>query len=63
MDGSDRRADPKRLCGEPWLEQQLFIESEMALFLECRLTCVQNMLDTADIVREAINEMVRRRVR
>ena len=39
---------------EPWLEQQLFIESEMALFLECRVRCAQNPLDRADIVREAI---------
>jgi len=35
MHGSNRSADPKRLCGEPWLELQLFNESEMALFHEC----------------------------
>ena len=44
------RMDYERALG--W-NSRLFIESEMALFLECRLTCVQNMLDTADIVREA----------
>jgi len=29
-------------------------ESEMALFFECMLLCAQKVLDTADIVREAI---------
>ena len=46
--------DPQGLRASLWLEQQLFIESEMALFFERRLKCPQNMLDTADIVREAI---------
>jgi hypothetical protein len=32
----------------------LFIESEMALFSECSLECASKLLDTADIVREAI---------
>jgi hypothetical protein len=36
------------------LEQHFFIESEMALFSECRLKCAQNLVDRADIVREAI---------
>jgi len=31
-----------------------FNESEMALFHECMLKCAQKLLDTADIVREAI---------
>ena len=31
-----------------------FDESEMALFFECMLRCVQKLLDTADIVREAM---------
>jgi hypothetical protein len=31
-----------------------FNESEMALFYECILKCAQKLLDTADIVREAI---------
>jgi hypothetical protein len=30
------------------------MESEMALFYECMLQCAQQLLDTADIVREAI---------
>lgn len=46
--------DPQGLRASLGWNSRLFIESEMALFLECRLTCVQNMLDTADIVREAI---------
>jgi uncharacterized metal-binding protein len=29
------------------------MESEMALFYECMLQCAQQLLDTADIVREA----------
>ena len=32
----------------------IFIESEMALFSECSLKCARKVLDTADIVREAI---------
>jgi hypothetical protein len=31
-----------------------FNESEMALFYECMLKCARKLLDTADIVREAI---------
>ena len=46
--------DPQGLRASLWLERQLFLESEMALFFECRLKCAENMLDTADIVREAI---------
>ena len=37
-----------------WLECSFFFETEMALFSECRLNCAQNLLDTADIVREGI---------
>src|SRR5690242_1358606 len=37
-----------------WLEQHFFIESDMALFSECRLKCAQNPIDRADKVREAI---------
>jgi hypothetical protein len=29
-------------------------ESEMALFYECMLQCAQKLLDTADIVRDAM---------
>ena len=57
MHGSKRRADPKRLWGEPWLEQQLFNESEMALFSECRLKCAQNLL-TPPTSSEAIYHQV-----
>jgi hypothetical protein len=32
----------------------ILIESEMALFYECMRECAQKLLDTADIVREAI---------
>jgi hypothetical protein len=31
-----------------------FIESEMALFYECTPKCAPKLLDTADIVRDAI---------
>jgi len=37
-----------------WLERQPFNESEMALFSECMLECARKVLDTADIVRDAI---------
>ena len=46
--------DPHGLRASLWLEQHFFIESEMALFSECRLKCAQNLVDRADIVREAI---------
>jgi len=36
-----------------------FNESEMALFFECMLRCVQKVLDTADIVREAMLRQLR----
>jgi hypothetical protein len=52
MDGSDRVPDPHGLRASLWLEQHFFIESEMALFSECRLKCAQNLVDRADIVRE-----------
>jgi uncharacterized metal-binding protein len=31
-----------------------FHESEMALFYECMLKCARKLLDTADIVRDAM---------
>src|ERR1039458_974633 len=37
-----------------WLDRHIFNESEMALFFECMPLCAQKVLDTADIVREAI---------
>jgi hypothetical protein len=36
------------------LDRHFFNESEMALFSECMLQCARKVLDTADIVREAI---------
>jgi hypothetical protein len=44
------RSDYERALG--WISNS--IESEMALFSECRLKCAQNTLDIADIVREGI---------
>ncbi|MFZ0198453.1 MAG: hypothetical protein WAL05_04580, partial [Candidatus Sulfotelmatobacter sp.] len=35
-------------------KRQTINESEMALFSECSLKCVRKLLDTADIVRDAI---------
>jgi hypothetical protein len=40
-------------AGFGWI-RHTFNESEMALFFECMLLCAQKVLDTADIVREAI---------
>ena len=54
MHGSDRVPDLKRLRCEPWLERHYFNYSEMALLFECTARCVPILLDTADIVREAI---------
>jgi hypothetical protein len=42
--------DYERACG--WYDH--FNKSEMALFSECTERYAQNMLDTADIVREAM---------
>ena len=36
------------------MDGHIFNESEMALFFECMLLCAQKLLDTADIVREAM---------
>jgi hypothetical protein len=38
-----------------WSKCNSFNESEMALFYECMLKCARKLLDTADIVREAIS--------
>ena len=54
MHGSNRLFDLndyKRALG--WKRQALN-ESEMALFSECGGWCAQNLLDTTDIVREAM---------
>jgi hypothetical protein len=42
------------------LERQPFNESEMALFSEGMLECARKVLDTADIVREAISQQLQR---
>jgi len=44
----------KTITSEPGLDTALFIESKMALFSECSLECASKLLDTADIVRDAI---------
>ena len=36
------------------MDRHFFSESEMALFIECRLKCAQKLFDTVDIVREAM---------
>ena len=38
-----------------------FHESEMALFYECMLQCARKLLDTADIVREAMFQQLEHR--
>ena len=59
MHGADRESDLKndyeRACG--WYGH--FNKSEMALFSECTDRYAQKLLDTADIVREAIYRQVR----
>src|SRR5450432_510830 len=45
----------KWITSEPWVGCGQFIyESEMALFPECTELCAQKIVDTADIVRDAI---------
>jgi hypothetical protein len=52
----------KTITSEPGLDKALFIESEMALFSECSLECASKLLDTADIVREAIYQQSSRSI-
>jgi len=54
MHGSDRGPDLSGLRASRGWKGKPFNESEMALFSECSLKCARKMLDTADIVREAI---------
>src|SRR6185437_4155760 len=55
MDGSDRVSGPLWITSEPLVGTAASSSrAKMALFPECRLTCAQNMLDSADIVREGI---------
>jgi hypothetical protein len=42
------------ITSEPLIGMAIFIESEMALFSECMQQYTQKLLDTADIVRDAI---------
>jgi hypothetical protein len=55
MRGSDRESWPEtdyqRALGG---HGKPFHESEMALFSECMPTCARKVLDTADIVRDAM---------
>jgi len=57
MHGSDRVPDLNIDYGRAlgWQSKSnSFNESEMALFYECMLKCARKLLDTADIVREAM---------
>jgi len=54
MHGSDWIPDLKPITSEPWLDRHIFNESEMAHSSECTGQCAPKVLDTADIVREAI---------
>jgi hypothetical protein len=54
MHGSDRVPD-LRDYKRAWVGKgKPFNESEMALFSECSLECARKVLDTADIVRDAM---------
>jgi hypothetical protein len=54
--------DLKRLrAGLGW-KRQTINEREMALFSECSLKCGRILLDTADVVREAISQQIIRAV-
>src|ERR1039458_2217724 len=46
------------IASEPWLDRHIFNESEMARSSECRDRSAQKVLDTADIVREAIYQQL-----
>jgi hypothetical protein len=52
--------DLKLITSEPWLERHIFNESEMAHSSECRDYYARKVLDTADIVREAISQQLTR---
>ena len=54
MHGSDRVPDLNIDYERALVGTAIFIESEMALFYECMLKCARKLLDTADIVREAM---------
>jgi hypothetical protein len=45
------------IASEPWVgrsKSNSFNKSEMALFYECMPQCARRLLDTADIVRDAM---------
>ena len=52
--GRTESPDLKRLRASLGWNGRTFNESEMALFSECMVQCAQKLLDTADIVREAM---------
>ena len=57
MHGSDRVPDLNIDYERAWVGRANATasnESEMALFSECMLKCARKLLDTADIVREAM---------
>jgi len=55
MHGSDRVSEPETDLRASLAGCAQFIyESEMALFPECMESCAQKVVDTADIVRDAI---------
>ena len=54
MHGSDRVPDLNIDYERALVGTAIFIESEMALFYECMLKCARKLLDTADIVRDAM---------
>jgi hypothetical protein len=54
MHGSDRSPGLNFDCERALVGTAILIESEMALFSEGSLKCARKVLDTADIVRDAI---------
>jgi hypothetical protein len=57
MHGSDRVPDLNTDYERAWVGRAKangFHESEMTLFYECSLKCARKLLDTADIVRDAM---------
>ena len=63
MHGSDRVPDLNIDYERALVGTAIFIESEMALFYECMLKCARKLLDTADIVREAMLRQLQTRAR
>jgi len=57
--GRTERPDLNFDCERALVGTAILIESEMALFYECMLKCAEKLLDTADIVREAIFRQLR----